>query len=231
VRWAEATLRLVQAFREAGGERAVIAGTCAEYAWGQGYCSEALTPIAPRTPYGACKHAAHVAVRAFAEASRLSCAWGRIFFVYGPHEKLPRLVPSVLESLAAGQPVRCSHGEQRRDYLHVEDVARAFAALLEGDVQGAVNVASGAAVRVGDLVRRLVELIDPTAPIRFGAVETPADDPPVIAADVSRLREEVGWRPRFDLEDGLRQTVNWWRTRTSAVVPARAAPEAVPGRS
>jgi nucleoside-diphosphate-sugar epimerase len=231
VRWVEATLRLVRAFQDAGGARVVIAGSCAEYAWGQGYCSEATTPIAPRTPYGACKHAAHVAVRALAEATRLSSAWGRIFFVYGPHEKPPRLVPSVLESLGAGEPVRCSHGEQRRDYMYVEDVAQAFAALLDSDVQGAVNVASGAAIRVGDLVRQLVALIDPAAAIRFGAVETPPDDPPLVAADVSRLREEVGWHPRVDLEDGLRQTVNWWRTRKSAAVPARVAPEAAPCRS
>ena len=66
----------------------------------------------------------------------LSTAWGRIFYLYGPGEYPSRLVPSVIGSLLHDEPARCTHGRQLRDYLHVADVASAFAAILDGKSRG-----------------------------------------------------------------------------------------------
>jgi nucleoside-diphosphate-sugar epimerase len=97
--------------------------------------------------------------------------------------------------------------------LHVDDVAGAFAALVDGAVTGPVNVASGEGVAV----RRIAELLAQAAGrpdlLDVGAVPSRPDDPPQIVGDAGRLREEVGWRPGFSLEEGLTQTVAWWRDR------------------
>ena len=66
-----------------------------------------------------------------------------IFFLYGPHEPPGRLIPSVIQALLKGEFARCSHGRQIRDFLYVEDVAEAFVALLDSDITGPVNIASG----------------------------------------------------------------------------------------
>lgn len=207
--WVEATLGLLREFAERGGTRAVLAGSCAEYDWRYGQCVERTTPTEAATLYGTCKNAVRTIAESYATGSGLSLAWGRIFFLYGPREDERRLVPSVIRSVQSGGPVRCSHGRQYRDFLHVADCAGAFAQLLASPVEGPVNIASGHPITIGSIVRTITALIPGGAnvPIEFGAFSTPPDDPPLLTADVRRLTHEVGWTPRFPLVDGLIQTI------------------------
>lgn len=207
--WAAATLNLVQAFCAHGGNRAVVAGSCAEYDWNYGRCSETSTPCNPSTLYGACKNATRLVLEAWSKQADLSSAWGRIFFVYGPHESPSRLVPSVIDSLLKGQPARCTHGNQVRDFMHVADVASAFVALLNSEVTGSVNVASGVAVPLREVIYGVADALDQRKLIQLGTLAAPANEPQVLIADVGRLRDEVGFRPRFDLQDGISDTVAW----------------------
>lgn len=212
-RWVQASLDLFQAFAANGGRRVVVAGTCAEYGWGDGFCSEATTPLAPATLYGACKHALHVMLEALARQSALRAAWGRVFFPYGPHEHAEKLVAYAVRSMLRREPVNCTRGEQRRDFLYVEDVASALVALLDSEVEGAVNIASGACVALKDVLEKIAAKLDGRELIRFGALAERPDDPPALAADVGRLRDEVGFTPRYDLERGIEKTIEWWRLR------------------
>ena len=138
--WVEATRRLVQAFADAGGERVVLAGSCAQYDWsGVEPFSEALTPRRPATGYGKAKQQAED----WLAESGLSSATGLVFLAYGPFEEPRHLVPSVTRSLLAGEEAQTTAGEQVRDYVHVADCGEALAALLGSSVQGAVNVGTG----------------------------------------------------------------------------------------
>jgi nucleoside-diphosphate-sugar epimerase len=213
VRWVEASLRLLRRFAGADGRRSVVAGTCAEYDWSRSPLSEADTPLRPATLYGAAKHGLHVVAAALAARAGFELAWGRIFFLYGPHEDPRRLVASVARALVRGERAPASHGRQLRDFLHVEDVAGAFAALLASDVTGAVNVASGSSVPIRDVVTLLGELSGRPELVELGALPTRVGDPAELAADVRRLREEVGWQPARSLEEGLLDTLEWWRAR------------------
>jgi nucleoside-diphosphate-sugar epimerase len=211
VRWVEASLRLLRRFAATGGERAVVAGTCAEYDWSRSPLSEADTPLAPATLYGAAKHGLHVVAAALAARAGFELAWGRIFFLYGPNEDPRRLVASVARSLARGEPAPASHGRQLRDFLHVADVADAFCALVASRVTGAVNVAAGTSVAIREVVELLGELSGRPELLELGALPARPGDPDDLSADVGRLRDGVGWRPGRSLEDGLRETLEWWR--------------------
>jgi nucleoside-diphosphate-sugar epimerase len=213
VQWVEATLALFRAFAGQVGERAVMAGTSAEYDWSHGFCSEHVTPRRPATLYGVAKDAAHRVVAAAAEQAGVGLAWGRVFFLYGPHEHPERLVPSVARALVQGRPAPVSSGAQVRDFMHVEDVADGFAALLRSNVAGPVNVASGDPVRIRDIVATLGELAGRPDLLRLGELPDRPGDPPLLVADVRRLRDEVGFVPRHSLVDGLRDTLEWWRAR------------------
>jgi nucleoside-diphosphate-sugar epimerase len=221
-RWLEASTRLLRAFAASGGTRAVIAGTCAEYDWSSGVCVEDETPLVPATLYGRCKDALRRQAEEIADATGMEVAWGRIFFLYGPHESSQRLVPSVTRSLLRGEEAACTEGEQIRDFMHVEDVGDAFAAVLDSEVRGAVNIASGAGTRVRDLVEVIGRMVGRPELIHLGAIAAPPDDPPVLVADITRLQEEVAWTPRFSLEQGVAQTVEWWQ-RQSAGAGCRGA--------
>ena len=210
LRWVGASLDLLRAFAESGGRRAVISGTCAEYEWGGGECDERLTPERPATLYGASKLALTRMADAYGRVAGVSFATGRLFLLYGPHETPRRLVPSVVRALLDGEEARCTHGRQLRDFLHVADAADAFVALLASDVEGPVNIASGAPVRLRDVVTTIAEEIGRPDLVRLGAVTPPAGDPDALTANVARLRDEVGWRPRVELRQGLADTIRWW---------------------
>ncbi len=211
-RWVQASLVLMQAFALRGGKRLVMAGTCAEYDRKYGYCSEQITPLLPATLYGACKHSLQIILDAFGGQTGLSAAWGRIFFLYGPHEHPDRLVSSTIRSVLQGKLALCSHGDQIRDFLYVQDVADAFVTLLESDVLGNINIASGYPVTVKDVVNKIGEKLQREDLIQLGAIPTAPNDPPFLVADVSRLTDEVCWQPKYDLVTGLEQTIEWWRT-------------------
>lgn len=214
IRWVEASLALLRAFAAAGGRRAVIAGTSAEYDWrapGE-RCQEETTPLKPATLYGAAKHALHTAAARYAEQAGFELAWGRIFFVYGPGEPEGRLVPSVGRALLAGRPVPTTRGDQLRDFMHVEDAAAALVALAESDTTGAVNIASGDPVAVREVCDTLARLTGRPDLLQPGALPEREGDPPRLVADVARLREEVGFVPRIALYDGLAGTLDWLRS-------------------
>jgi nucleoside-diphosphate-sugar epimerase len=216
LRWVAASLGLLEAFQRSGGVRVVTAGTCHEYDWSFGCCSEESTPREPRTMYGTCKHALERLTRAFAEQSGVTSAWGRIFFLYGPHEHQDRLVPSVIRSLLAGEPARCSHGEQVRDYLFVEDVSAAMVQLLESGLTGPINIASGQEVRLRDIVTRIGALLGRPELIQLGAIPPATFDVPLVVADVTRLTKELAWHPSVTLDAGLLKTIDWWQSRAMA---------------
>lgn len=213
LRWVGASLALLRAFRENGGERAVLAGTCAEYEWGHDVCREAETPLSPATLYGACKFAVQQAGSAYARQTGMSLAWGRIFLLYGPYEPPGRLVSSVATALLKGEPASCSRGTQMRDLLHVQDVADAFVAVLESGLEGPVNIGSGVPVALSEVVATLGRIAARPELIRLGALPDRTGDPPRLCADVTRLRATTGWAPRYDLEAGLAHTLEWWRAQ------------------
>jgi nucleoside-diphosphate-sugar epimerase len=211
--WVGATLRLMQCFSENDGRRAVVAGTCAEYGWGESPCSEACTKLLPATLYGVAKNATNQVASAFARERRFELAWGRIFFVYGPGENPRRLLPTVARNLIAGRAADTTDGEQIRDFMHVADVARGFVALLDSPVTGSVNVASGQPVKVRRLIELVAESVGGPDLVRRGALARSPGDPESIVADVTRLNVEVGYQPRVDLERGVTEVVEWWQNQ------------------
>jgi nucleoside-diphosphate-sugar epimerase len=210
LRWAAASISLLHSFHENGGERFVGAGTCAEYDWRYGHCSEAVTPLQPATLYGTAKHAFQKILASFSETFSLSSAWGRVFFLYGPHENAVRLTPSVIISLLRNEPALCSAGNQVRDFMHVADVAGAFVHLLESEVKGAVNIASGKPVLLKDVIYTIARQLNGFDQLRLGALPA-KNEPALLTADIERLQNEVGYTSGFDLESGIEQTVAWWK--------------------
>ena len=215
LRWVEASLTLLRAFASTGGKRVVMAGTCAEYDWSQdGICIENHTLLQPASLYGVCKHALHQILASFTLNSGMSYAWGRIFWPFGPGEHPSRLVASVISSLLQNQPALCSPGAQLRDYMYTVDIADAFVTLLDSQVAGPVNIASGVPVSVKDIVYMIGDQLGRRDLVRLGALAAPSNDPAVVVAGTSRLQNEVKWFPRFDLSGGIAETIAWWRSRT-----------------
>jgi nucleoside-diphosphate-sugar epimerase len=213
LRWVAASLELLRTFADAGGQRVVMAGTCAEYEWSRAVYRED-SPLRPSTLYGAAKHGLHTVAAAYCEQMHIELAWGRLFFLYGPHEARERLVPSLARALLAGEAAPMTSGTQRRDFLHVADAGAAFAALASSSLVGAVNLASGEGVALRDLAALIAERSGGAELLRVGVLPDRDGDPASLVADVGRMRDELEFTPQIDLADGLDAVVGFWRERS-----------------
>jgi nucleoside-diphosphate-sugar epimerase len=222
-RWLSASERLLRSFRLNGGRRAVMAGSCAEYDWSRvGLCDERDSPLANASgaalgpalsPYAECKIALQSTLAEFGRQERFSTAWGRIFFQFGPHEHPDRLVPSVICNLLLNREAPCSHGNQIRSFLHVADVGEAFAAVLDSALEGPVNIGSDERITLAELLHRIGAQIGRSELLRLGARPAAPREPALLVPEIQRLRDEAHWRPRFTLNEGLSDTIAWWRGR------------------
>ena len=210
IKWKDATLHLVREFGRCGGERVVAAGTCAEYMWGHQHVFNELAETTPQSLYGKMKLQTFNDLEAICSLQKTTLAWGRVFFLYGPGENQARIVPRVILSLLKDQKISLTHGHQVRDYLHVQDVARAFVSVLQSSLQGAVNISSGES----RTLKEVFDLIGVTlgAQHRLGYGESPqlANDPPFLVGDCHRLKS-TGWTDQISLEEGLAESIAWWK--------------------
>ena len=210
-----ATLQMAKSFSELGGKRFVGAGTCAEYSWDEDTISEPLDEIrsetAPHTLYGQAKLATFQLLEKYFATTETSFAWGRLFLLYGPGEQEKRLCPDVICNLLRGHEVKCSSGKQVRDFMHTSDAGRAFAALLNTDVQGPVNIATGSPMPLADFTREIGYIIGSPELIKLGALTDRPDDPTQLVPLTNRLEREVGFKCLQTLRSGLQNTIDWWQ--------------------
>jgi nucleoside-diphosphate-sugar epimerase len=211
-----ASVALLRFLERAGCRRVLMAGTCVEYDTDNGYLSES-SPTRPRTLYAASKLALLTYSQRYAELAGIDFAWLRFFYLHGPHEDRRRLVPSVVLRLLAQEPALVTAGEQVKDYLHVEDVAAAVWAVAQSPLTGVVNIGSGSPVKVRGVVMKIAELLEQTSLVRLGALPYAPHDPMFVCANNNRLVQNTGWRPRYDLDQGLNQTIAWWRAHRRLV--------------
>ncbi len=201
-RWVEASLKLVEAFCLAGGSKVVMAGTCAEYDWSVGYCREENSPLVPSTLYGTAKDATRRLVKAVCNANNIDFAWGRIFFPYGSGEDERRLIPSLVKVFKGQITPFGVNANAYRDFLHAEDVARAFLQLLLTNVTGIYNISSGEPTKISDLVVRLAEIFnaDPDKVLNLGSARL--GEPKILVGDNQKLKE-IGWQAQCLMTDFL----------------------------
>jgi nucleoside-diphosphate-sugar epimerase len=208
--WTQASLSLARHFREVGGQHLVCAGTCAEYDWSNGSCLEDDTPLKSSSPYSICKNTLQELLALYSRQTEMSFSWGRIFFVYGPHEPFSKLVSSVILLLKDGKSVPCSHGKQLRDYIYIKDVAAAFVRLLNTNGSGPVNISSGNPVSIKHVVEFIAKAFGREELIQWGAIPTPENDPPLLVGDNRKLQACLEWGPEYTLEKGLAETIQFY---------------------
>lgn len=203
------TVGLAELAAEAGARVFVGAGSQAEYGpYDRVICEDDIPR--PTTLYGMAKLAAGTMSTRLYEERGLRAAWLRIFSTYGPKDADYWLIPSTIRNLRSGQHMALTACEQRWGFLHARDAATAFRlAITDPTARGLFNLGSPDAPSLRETVTILRNLIDPHAVLGFGELAYRSDQVMVLAADVSRLLS-LGWKPEVSLDEGLRETVNWY---------------------
>ena len=211
--WVAATLRLARAFASYEGRRFVGLGTCAEYDWSDDGARPRREDdlLQPTSLYGQAKASTASVLQAFFANQEISFAWARMFHLFGPREAPGRLVASVARALITGERAVCGAGHVVRDFMPVEQAGAALAMLVESNVQGPVNVATGRGTSVETIARQLGEISGKPGLVALDALPDAGDAPSVMAADVTRLRREVGFNSVTDLRHALVAAMQYWR--------------------
>jgi nucleoside-diphosphate-sugar epimerase len=207
--WENASLRLFELFVQSGGKRLVGTGSCAEYEWGSEVLEEGVTPEVPATPYGCAKLSLKRRSEALATTAGISFSWARLFFLFGPHERKERFVPSIVDRLMQKENAYCRNGNRFRDLLYVDDAGDAIVALARSNVEGTVNIASGIASQLGEVAIEIGSAMNLPQLVHVASEDSTSTEPKSLVADVSRLSREVGWKPQFDRHEAIERTIAW----------------------
>ncbi|MBP8285365.1 MAG: NAD(P)-dependent oxidoreductase [Rhodoferax sp.] len=205
-RWVDASVKLAEAFCQQGGQRIVMVGTCAEYDWEYGWCSEASTPLNGATLYGCAKDATRRLTGCLCRQNKVDFAWGRVFSPFGYGENEQRLIPALIRALRGEIPPMGINSDVYRDFLHASDVARGLVALLQSHAHGAYNISSGQPTSLADLATMLAQLLDVDVSLVLSMPPGRRDNVPLLVGNNRRLLD-LGWQPAMNLHAALERTL------------------------
>jgi dTDP-glucose 4,6-dehydratase len=182
----------------------------------QGSFSDENFPLIPSSPYSASKAAADLIVLSFVRTYNFPALITRCSNNYGPHQFTEKFLPLMIVRALAGKPLPIyGDGLQQRNWLHVEDNCRAVLAVLERGRLGHVYNIGGAEVKDNlTMARDLLKIIGKPESLISHVPDRPGHDRRY-ALNSGKIKSELGWKPLIPLEEGLRQTVAWYRKNTT----------------
>ena len=211
--WENNSKILLREFAENGGEKAIIAGTCAEYDWNEKSYIEGETDLNPHSLYGKSKNSLFKYTKKLSEKYDMKYSWGRIFFLYSNHDNPNKLIPYVIKNLFEKKiPEIKSNCNLIRDYIHVEDIASIFLLLLNSDFEGPINIGTGKGLSIKEIINKIAiklnfksiyelnKKLNYTNEIKY----------PYVAADISKLKNQLKWVEPKDFDTRLEELINYW---------------------
>jgi dTDP-glucose 4,6-dehydratase len=173
-----------------------------------------VNPVGPRGVYDEAKRFAEAMAMAYHRTHGVKVRIARIFNTYGPRMRKNdgRAVPEFIDAALRRKPLPVfGTGRQTRSLCYVEDEIRGLLALLFSNHTGPMNIGNPAEVTVLDIARIIKKLT--RSPSRVVHKPLPVDDPKVRQPDIAFARRALKWRPAVPLEEGLRRTIDWFRSR------------------
>lgn len=189
----------------------VGAGSQAEYGRVEGVLKPD-TPAFPEMGYGYSKLCAGLMTRDYAHQLGLKHVWCRILSVYGPNDGMQSLVMSVINALSKGDVPKCTKGEQQWDYLYSGDAARAFYLMGEKGADGETYVLGSGQVRpLAQYIQDICEMTVSGSKADFGAIPYSPKQVMYLCADITPLQKDTGFTPQYSFEEGILETIKWFR--------------------
>ncbi len=200
-------------------ERIIHTSTSEVYGTAQYVPIDEKHPLQAQSPYSASKIAADKLVESYWLSFGLPVATLRPFNTYGPRQSLRAIIPTVLSQAHGNKKIRIGNTKPRRDFLFVRDTVRGFIALGKCDeaVGKVVNIGTGADISIGELVQKILGLMGEKRGIEVEDQRIRPEKSEVmqLLSDTRLAQELFEWRPKYSLEDGLSETIEWYRKNLS----------------
>jgi UDP-glucose 4-epimerase len=185
-------------------------GSQAEYGIVNDIANEDATSIKPFSAYGKSKVACYWAASGLCQLFGLPMMWFRIFSLYGINDNPNALIPHVIQSCMENTSPSLTNCEQKWDYLYVSDGADAVISLSESNENGVFNIGSGKVIVLNEVVNYIKQQINPHLYIGYGQKSYSENQIMHLQADISKLKKVTNWKPVFDLQTGLSETINYY---------------------
>lgn len=207
------TVDAVELASRLGCKRFVGAGSQAEY--GRSFCSlNSSTPTFPENGYGIAKLCAGQLSRIRCEQLGIEHIWTRILSIYGPYDGENTMISSLIKGLLNGEEMHFTKGEQIWDYCYSIDAANALYLLGQKGKHGKIYcIGSGEGKPLSDYMECVRDLINPDVPLGIGDVPYADKQVMYLCADISELKQDVGFEPEYTFEKGVKETVEWFKGR------------------
>jgi dTDP-glucose 4,6-dehydratase len=176
-----------------------------------------VNPVGPRGVYDEAKRFAEAMTMAYHRFHGVDTRIVRIFNSYGPRMRLTdgRAIPTFIRQALRGEPLTVAgDGSQTRSFTHCSDLIDGIWRLMNSSENDPVNIGNPNEMTLLDLAKMIIRLSGSSSELRF--IPLPVDDPKVRQPDITRARTLLGWQPRVDVEQGLRETIDWYRSRSLA---------------
>ncbi|MGH7894439.1 MAG: UDP-glucuronic acid decarboxylase family protein [Candidatus Binatia bacterium] len=174
-----------------------------------------VNPIGPRGVYDEAKRFAEAMTMAYHRTHKVPTRIVRIFNTHGPRMRLHdgRVVPNFAGQALRGEPITVyGDGSQTRSFCYVADLVEGIVRLLRSDYdQGPVNLGNPTETTILQFAEKIKALTGSKSEIVFRPL--PVDDPKVRNPDITRARTILGWEPKVGLEEGLRQTIAYFKSK------------------
>jgi len=180
-------------------------------------------PLLPSSPYSASKASSDLLVRSYVRTYKFPALLTRSSNNYGPYQFPEKFLPLMITNALQGDPLPIyGDGKQQRDWLHVEDNCRGILAVLERGRIGEVYNIGGSHVEENlSMAKRLLRLTGKPETLLSYVADRPGHDRRY-ALDSAKIQSELGWKPEISLEDGIRQTIEWYQDNGKWLSDVRA---------
>ncbi len=172
-----------------------------------------VNPVGPRGVYDEAKRFAEALTMAYNRYHNVDTKIVRIFNTYGPRMRVNdgRAIPAFVPQALRGEPITVfGDGSQTRSFCYVDDLIEGIYRLLMSDTHDPVNIGNPNEMTISQLVEKILEFTGSSSTIAYK--ELPEDDPKIRQPDISRAKELLGWEPKVSLEDGLKRTIEWFKS-------------------
>ncbi|MGD0182781.1 MAG: dTDP-glucose 4,6-dehydratase [Terriglobales bacterium] len=180
------------------------------------------SPLQPSSPYSASKASSDLIVRSYVRTFAFPAVITRASNNYGPFQFPEKFLPLMITNALDGKPLPIyGDGKQERDWLHVTDHCRGILAVLErGRIGEVYNIGGLDVLENLTMARRLLQATGKTESLLSYVKDRPGHDRRY-ALTCDKIERELGWKPSISLEDGLRQTIDWYRANTKWMAGVR----------
>lgn len=193
--------------------KVIIPGSAAEVSCGGGVITGHEIP-APSDMYSASKVATRYICMNYAKQHNVGLIWTLITSIYGPGRDDNNLITYTIKSLLKGEKPSTTKLEQMWDYLHVEDLMYALILLGEKGIPGKIYpIGSGEYRQMRDYVEKIRDIINPSLPLGIGDLPYKTNVVDNQMMDISEIKADTGYSPRFKFDQGIQEVINYYKTR------------------